>query len=174
MNNEIKFPDKFPLIETERLILREIVVNDRVDMFKNYSDVDVAKWFFQKPLDSIEQVDDVIKVFQDSFSQQSGMTWAIGLKETGKYLGTCGYEKLEINHFGEIGFDLAKEYWRRGYMSETLKAIINFGFVNMGLLSIIAHTYSTNIAARQLLEKLQFKVDMVKEDAHHYILTRRI
>ncbi|MHA2100450.1 MAG: GNAT family N-acetyltransferase [Candidatus Kariarchaeaceae archaeon] len=168
------FPDEFPIIETERLILREITKGDREAMFHNYSDIDVAKWFFENPLKKIEEVDEVMKYFSLAFERRNGLTWAIEIKDNHRYVGTCGFEKLEINHYGDIGFDLAKEYWRRGIMSEALSAMIHYGFEVLGLLSITAHTYSNNLPARQLLEKLDFKINIVKEDQNetHYILNK--
>ncbi|MHA2253034.1 MAG: GNAT family N-acetyltransferase [Candidatus Kariarchaeaceae archaeon] len=165
------FPKDFPKLETERLILRAITPEDRVPMFNNYSDVNVAKWFFENPLTSVDQVDRVLNHFIDYFKQGKGLTWAIILKENNEYIGTVGYETVEVNSKGEIGFDLAKAYWRKGIMSEAIIAIIQYGFTNLGLSTINSHTYSANIPARNLLEKLGFKVDQVKKDAHHYKLT---
>jgi hypothetical protein len=45
-----RFPETFPRIATTRLILREIAQDDASGIFKNFSDPDVAKWFFEQPL----------------------------------------------------------------------------------------------------------------------------
>ena len=49
---------------------------------------------------------------------------AITLKENSTCIGTCGYGEIEMGNRGELGFDLAKEYWDKGNMSECLKRAI--------------------------------------------------
>ena len=79
--SSIKFPTEFPRIKTKRLLLREITHDDRQGMFLNYSNEDISKWFFETPLTKIDQVDDVTKVFIDTFNLGSRLTWAILLND---------------------------------------------------------------------------------------------
>jgi RimJ/RimL family protein N-acetyltransferase len=170
---QVIFPQIHPKVETERLILREISHNDTAAIFRNFSDPDVANWFFEKPHSTMEQTIKVIDNFIFKFKQGEGLTWAITLKEDGQVIGTCGYEKIEIGKRGEIGFDLAKEYWGKGYMRESLTAIINFGFSVFNLSYVEAHTNSNNVRAKRLLEKLGFQLDKVSRGNHHYILGKK-
>ncbi|WP_338001011.1 GNAT family N-acetyltransferase [Neobacillus terrae] len=57
-------------------------------------------------------------------------------------MGTCGYNSWEVyrGSRGEIAFDLGSEYWRKGYPSETIKALLNFRFHTMGLPRVEAFT----------------------------------
>jgi ribosomal-protein-alanine N-acetyltransferase len=167
------FPQTHPKIETERLILREISHNDTVAIFRNFSDPEVANWFFEKPHSTMEQTIKVIDHFIFKFKQGEGLTWAITLKEDSQVIGTCGYENIEIGNRGEIGFDLAKEYWGKGYMRESLTAVINFGFSVLNLSNVEAHTNSNNVRAKCLLEKLGFQLDKVSKGNHHYILSKK-
>jgi hypothetical protein len=48
------FPDTFPKLETTRLILREITQEDDIDIFKNFSDPEIAIWFFTEPFNELE------------------------------------------------------------------------------------------------------------------------
>jgi len=80
---ETEFPQTFPRIETERLILREITHDDTGAIFRNFSDLEVAKWFFEQPLTEIGQATDFIESFITEFEQGKGLTWAITLKEIG-------------------------------------------------------------------------------------------
>ena len=161
-----------PRLETERLILRAIAPDDRFAIFKNYSDPDVAKWFFDQPYAQIEQADQIIHEFIKKTTEGKGLAWAILLKESGEFLGTCSYENFDAKLQGEIGFDLAKRHWGHGYMAEALGAIITYGFAVLDLVKIEAHTYSRNSRARRVLERLAFRVDSVKEDSHCYTLAR--
>jgi ribosomal-protein-alanine N-acetyltransferase len=162
----------FPRLETERLILRAITPDDRFAIFENYSDPDVAEWFFDQAYTQIEQADQVIQEFIEKTTEGKGLAWVIVLKEGSEFVGTCSYENFNADGQGEIGFDLAKEHWGHGYMSEALGAIITYGFAELGLVSIEAQTYSRNSRARQVLERLGFRVDAIREDSHCYTLAR--
>lgn len=163
---------EIPRLETERLELRAISPKDRFSIFANYSDPEVANWFFDQPLSKIEQADQIIHEFLEKAAQGKGLAWAILVKEHGEFAGTCSFETFEPGRQGEIGFDLAKKHWGHGYMVEALAEIITYGFTELGLFKIEAHTYSHNSRARRLLDKLGFKVDGVTEDSHHYSLDK--
>jgi len=161
-----------PSFETKRLILREVMLEDRFDIFRNYSDPEVANWFFDEPFTDLEQSIEIIQEFIQKAEAGKGCTWAILLKETGGFIGTCGYENIAYGDDGEIGFDLARAHWGKGYMTEALKQIIAFGFDTFALLEVNAHTYSHNLRARRVLEKLGFVVTTITSDSHGYVLSR--
>ena len=163
---------EIPKLETKRLLLRAILREDRFAIFKNYSDPDVANWFFDQPFTKIEQADQVINTFREKAAQDKGLAWSILIKANGEFIGTCSFEKFRSAQRGEIGFDLAKKHWGHGYMAEALNAIINFGFTILDLVKIEADTYSHNSRARRVLEKLGFKLDAVREDSHYYLLDK--
>lgn len=167
------FPETFPRIETTRLILREITQKDASAIFKNFSDPEIAMWFFEQPLSKLEQVDEIIAEFGRDFAQGKGLTWAMTLRQNATCIGTCGYGEVEFGDRGEIGFDLAKERWGEGLMTEGLVAIIDYGFEALKLSKVEAHTYSRNVRAIRLLEKLGFQLDSVREDSSYFSLARK-
>ena len=160
-----------PVLETERLILRAITPDDRYAIFQNYSDPEVANWFFDQPYTQVEQADQIIQVFTDKAAEGKGLAWAILLKESGQFIGTCSYEDL-TGLQGEIGFDLARQHWGHGYMSEATQKIIHYGFTVLQLVRIEAHTYSRNSRARKMLDRLGFKVEAISQETHFYGLTK--
>jgi RimJ/RimL family protein N-acetyltransferase len=161
----------FPKLETNRLLLRELMLDDRFAIFSNYSDPDVANWFFDKPLTQIEQAEQLVCAFIKKAEEGKGYTWAILLKESCEFIGTCGYENLVVGARSEIGFDIAKAHWGRGYMTEALGAIIAYGFDVPKVSEVCAHTYSHNARARRVLEKLGFRVDATDTNSHCYVLS---
>ncbi len=104
---EFIFPSTFPTLETERLTLREITQDDADGIFKNFSDPEVSKWFFEQPLTQMEQALEFIGAFRSEFEQGEGLTWAVVLKGDGLFVGTCGYGSVEVGGRGDMGFDLA-------------------------------------------------------------------
>jgi ribosomal-protein-alanine N-acetyltransferase len=170
--DDLIFPDTFPIIETERLLLRQITHEDTQAIFRNFSDPDVAKWFFEKPLTDIEQATNFINRFNNEFKSGEGLTWALVMKNEGDCVGTCGYGDIELGARGEIGFDLAKKQWGKGLMSEALIPVIEYGFDNLKLSKIEAHSYSTNTRAIHLLAKMGFQLDKISEDSNYYSISK--
>jgi ribosomal-protein-alanine N-acetyltransferase len=164
------FPWTFPHLETKRLILREITPGDREAIFRNFSDPEVTQWFFEEPYTQIEQAEEIIEAFRQEFEQGKGLTWALVLKDNDELVGTCGYAELELGSWGEIGFDLAKDHWRKGLMTEALRAAVEYGFAVLQLDKIELHTYSTNVRAIGLARKLGFALEAVRDDTHYFVL----
>jgi ribosomal-protein-alanine N-acetyltransferase len=147
----------FPILETERLVLSQLTADDSERWFQNLSDDEITGLIGMEPLENAEESKDIIKSFSDRFEEGSGMAWAITLKGDGKFIGTCSYEKIDMeNRSGEIGYDLLKTHWGRGFMAEALRAIIDYGFEHLNLNRIEAHTAAINDASRSLLRRLGF------------------
>jgi ribosomal-protein-alanine N-acetyltransferase len=168
----LKFPKIFPRIETKRLILREITSEDTEAIYRNFSDPEVAKWFFEQPLTDVDQAKEFVEAFNNEFRDGEGLTWAVALKQSDGCIGTCGYGDLDLGKRGEIGFDLAKEHWGKGLMREALVPIIDYGLEVLGLDKIEAHSYSANSRATHLLEKVGFQLVKISEGNHYYLITR--
>jgi ribosomal-protein-alanine N-acetyltransferase len=83
--------------------------------------------------------------------------WIMVLKENGEKIGTCGFHRWN-RETGEVetGYDLQPSYWRKGYMSETLAAIIQFAKEEMKVKKIFAHISVDNIASIRIAEKTGF------------------
>ena len=147
----------FPILETNRLVLRQLTVDDSENWFKNLSDEEVAVLIGMEPLESVDDSKSIINRFNDRYEKKNGMAWAITLKEDEGFIGTCSYEKIDSHNLsGEIGYDLLKIYWGHGFMAEALSVILDYGFESLGLNRIEVHTAAINLASRNLLRKLGF------------------
>lgn len=167
--SELEFPKEFPQLETERLVLRDLAESDSSALFQNYSDEDIAKNFLDAPLTDMEQAIQFIEAFRAEFRQGEAITWAVSLKGTNEFIGTCSY-MIEANSCAEIGYDLSKAHWGKGLMSEALRAIIEYGFDELGLREIKADTLSENTRSVKLLERLGFRLDGIREKSHYFSL----
>ncbi len=157
----------FPILETNRLVLRQLTVDDSENWFKNLSDDEVAVLIGMEPLENVEDSRSIINSFIDRHEKKNGMAWAIILKEDESFIGTCSYEKIDSHNLsGEIGYDLLKKYWGHGFMTEALSAIIDYGFESLRLNRIEAHTAAINSASRNLLRRLGFfEEDIFRESS---------
>lgn len=158
-----QFPTEFPRLETEQLILRELNLDDAEGVFQNFSDEEVTKYLME-PFTSLEQAQRIIQAFLDEYKQGTGATWAIMLRKSSEYVGTCSLE-LKPGFRGELGFDLAKACWGQGYMAEALQAIIQFAFGELNLSKVEAHTLLLNSRAIHLLKGLNFRVDGIRRES---------
>ena len=72
-------------------------------------------------------------------------------------IGTCGLHLLDVhNQHAEIGYDLAKTYWRQGIMDEAMTAALEYCFKVLNFHSIEANTDPENEASGRILEKHGF------------------
>ena len=158
-----QLPNDFPRLETERLILRELSLDDKDAIFRNFSDEEVTK-YLMAPLTSLDQAERIITAFLDEFEQKAATTWAISLKQDGAFVGTCTLEPKPGTR-AETGFDLAKVHWGKGYMAEALRTIIQYSFEELELGKVEAHTLLLNSRAIHLLKRLNFQVDGILRES---------
>lgn len=118
-------------IETDRLILRRYKIEDADAMYKNWaSDSEVTKFLTWQPHSSVEVSRSIIEDWLKKYSDEKYYHWAIVLKDNGNEpIG--GISVVHMNEdisMVHIGYCLGRAWWRRGIMSEALKAVTNFMF----------------------------------------------
>ncbi|MEJ6949631.1 GNAT family N-acetyltransferase [Natronospora cellulosivora (SeqCode)] len=149
--------EPFPKLETERLILRQVVDKDLEQLYEMLSDAEVAKFDYFYPVKSKEEVVKFIERYTEELLEKEEITWGIVLKETDKLIGTCCLGDFnEGARRCEIGYDIAQKHWNKGYATEALKAVLSFGFNSMNLNRIEATITPGNNASIKVLEKLNF------------------
>ena len=146
-------------LQSERLLLREITARDVSDVFEIYSDPEVMLYFDDRfAFQDLSEAEQMISGYQNEIRDQNGMRWGIVLKESGKLIGTCGFHALsEYDKRIEVGYDLNRNYWQKGIMTEALSLIINHAFGCSDVNRIEAMVEPPNTGSRALLEKLGFQ-----------------
>ena len=147
----------FPVLETERLVLRAPTLGDVDDIFRIMSDVRVTRYFGALPMVARVEAEQRVERIHSAFQEHNGVRWAIADRASGQLVGTAGFWRLIKPHYrAEIGYELAPEWWGRGVMTEVVGAMLSFGFTRMGLHSVEAQIHPGNSASRRVLEKLGF------------------
>jgi RimJ/RimL family protein N-acetyltransferase len=150
--------ERFPVLETEKLILREMSLNDAKEIFEIYTSKKALRYLGKHPYKNIKEAKERIDTALVAYKKKEGIRWGITLKNSDKLLGSASIWRIVREHFrGEIGYELSPEYWKKGIMSEALIAIINFAFTNMNLHTIEANIDPENTASEKLLLKLGFE-----------------
>nr|WP_110930357.1 GNAT family protein [Paenibacillus bouchesdurhonensis] len=147
-----------PIIESERLLLRKMERSDAERMFQYWSDPEVVKYMNIPPFASVEDTLEMIQLLNELSESEDTLRWGIELKEEGQLIGSCGFNVWELSgaYRGEIGYDLGKEYWGCGYMSEALRMVLSYGYQTIGLNRIEALVHPNNAASQRLLQAFDF------------------
>ncbi|WP_029272672.1 GNAT family N-acetyltransferase [Flavobacterium sp. KJJ] len=146
-------------IETERLILREILLSDADGMFELDSNPNVHLFVGNKPIKHIEESILQIENIQKQYKKFGIGRWAVILKETNEFLGWSGIKfiKDKINNHQnlyEIGYRFIEKHWGKGYATEAGKAFVDYAFNEMKVDAIYAYADAGNENSRRILEKL--------------------
>lgn len=161
-NNNIFDFTTFPELITERLVLRNLRLADAADLLVFRGDWEVQK--YNGPvLQTVEEAQRDIKAAHAEYDNQEGINWAVTFKDADKVLGSFAFHYWSQRHRrAEVGYDLARAYWGQGIASETLRAIISFGFKQMNLNRIYASTIADNHESVRLLEQVGFQREGTK------------
>jgi ribosomal-protein-alanine N-acetyltransferase len=148
----------FPELETSNLRLKEITAQDAPEIFEIFSDAEITRFLDVVPFRNFEEAGDLVDFFAERATHERGIRWGITYKNNPQLVGTCGFNLwTKDEESGEIGYDLLKPYWRRGIMTEALKAVLQFGFETMALRRIEAYVLLDNLASERLLQSLGFR-----------------
>ncbi len=156
MNEEIF--ETFPVIETERLVLREVQPGDVAQFFKIRSDERAMKYMDRPLFQSLDEAEKLVNSSIEGNAKRLSVNWVITERGRDILIGYVAFWRWMKEHFrAEIGFALFPEYWGKGIMTEALEAAIGFGFGKMGLHSIEGNVNPGNMASMKILEKFNFK-----------------
>lgn len=154
--NESVF-DKFPVLYTDRLRLVRHDLSHAADMYQLRTDAEVVKYLDTHLPKSITDIENKIKENIENFNNKIGINWIIQLKDSKEAIGYMGIWRIDKhNNRGELGYALKKSYWQLGIATEAAKSVINFGFREMEIHTIMANTNPHNKASQALLTKLGF------------------
>jgi len=159
----------FPIIETERLLLRQITEQDAAEIFQLRSDPRVTEFLDRVPAQSIEEAHRFITMITEALLESRGICWAITLKPENKLIGTVDIWRIIPEHYrAEIGYGMLTEYHGKGIMQEALTAALQYGFQTMGLHSVEANVNPHNMASIRLLERNKFVREAYFKENYYY------
>jgi [ribosomal protein S5]-alanine N-acetyltransferase len=158
----------FPVLENERLILREIVLADAEAIFAIRGDYEVTKFNIGAPYADTARAQKLIVSMKEQYLARDEIRWGITLKPNDEVIGMVGYNYWDRkDNRGSVGFDLNRKYWRRGIMAEALRMIVVFGFDEMGLNRIEADASIHNSASINLMKSLGFVQEGVQREQYY-------
>ena len=144
------------ILQTERLTLRRFVESDAEAMFQNWaSSAENLTYVTWDPHPDVEVTRNSIRNWVVSYANPNYYKWAICLKENpGQVIGDISIVEMdEEDSSCEIGYVLGKVYWGNGIMTEALKDVLDFCFIQAGFQEVKARYVSLNPASGRVLEK---------------------
>ena len=151
-------------VETERLILREMLPSDANGMFELDSNPEVHKYLGNNPISNIDQSVATIDKVRNQYIENGIGRWSVIEKASGDFIGWSGLKFMTTvvknrTNFYDVGYRLIPRFWGKGYATESAEASIAYGFTKMNLEEIIGIVHIENVKSRRALEKcgLSFK-----------------
>lgn len=149
----------FPILETKRLILKQIQQEDIQNIYNGLSNPEVIK-YYGISFDTLEATKEQMVWFKNLEETETGIWWRICSKESNTFYGAGGFNGLSKEHKkAEIGFWLLPDFWGKGFMQEAFPIICNYGFENLNLNRIEGFVDSENKNCKKAIEKMNFKLE---------------
>jgi len=147
----------FPILTTERLRLRQLLVSDEQEIFTLRSDREINKYLDRQLSNTIADARNFINKVNEAISKNGSIYWAITLSDRNILVGTiCLYGFSDEHDNCEIGYELLTNFQGQGIMKEAVEKVIDYAFNTIKVQKIEAFLHSGNQRSIKLLEKLSF------------------
>lgn len=156
-----------PSIDAASVRLRALRQGDAEALFRIFGDATVCRYWSSPPLADLRAAEALQREIDEGFASRSLFQWGIVEVVNDRVVGTCTLASLsEAHERAAIGFALAREAWGRGYVTEALPALLDFGFEVLGLHRIEADVDPRNERSIRLLERTGFMREGYQRERH--------
>jgi ribosomal-protein-alanine N-acetyltransferase len=153
---------RLPRIETKRLVLEPLQMAHADALFEVFSDPAVTSASNDTPHASVEVTKAHIEGVLKRHEARTGISWVLILKDEDSAVGQVAVHSISWgNRRTDLGFDLGSRLWRRGLMSEALRATIQFCFARLRFIKLCAQNTTGNDGCHALLLSLGFRQEAV-------------
>ena len=151
------FPREFPVLETERLVLRQPRPGDAPAIFAILSDPETMRYMDTPPMGDVGEAEAMIARAAERFAAGDSLKWAVTLRDRDELIGECTLFRIHSDsRRAEIGYYLGRSHWGNGYNHEALTRIVDYGFDDLGLNRIEADLDPQNVASAKAVRRLGF------------------
>lgn len=147
----------FPILTTERLTLRQLLINDEHEIFTLRSDSEINKYLDRQLSNTIDDARNFIIKVNENINKNVALYWAITFSDRNRLVGTiCLYGFSDENDNCEIGYELLTNFQGKGIMKEAVEKVIDYAFNTIKVEKIKAFFHRDNQRSINLLEKVSF------------------
>ena len=147
------------ILETDRLVIRELVSTDTERMYQILSDP-ITMQFWPEPFDR-ENAERWIRRSIDAYRELGFGRFAITLKSSGDLIGDCGFMRVEVNGVleNDLGYIIDRQYWGKGFATEAAGACLRYGIDILKMNRIVASMETKHFASKAVAEKIGFQFE---------------
>ena len=147
-------------LETERLILRRITLDDAQAVFNNWtSDEEVAEYVTWYSHENIDTTKSIINAWIDEYKSNDTYRWVIVSKDSNEPIGMIDVVGMDYKETAQIGYCLSRSYWGQGIMTEAFKRVIAFLFDEVEVHKIEARHIRENVGSGRVMKKCGLKFE---------------
>lgn len=144
-------------IQTKRLKLRKMKLSDSASLFNIWSDPEVTKFMNINSFTDESQAVEMIKILNNLSLESKAIRYSIIELESNRIIGSCGYNSIDSsNAKAEIGYDISKDYWGKGYAPDTIQSLMDYAFNTLNFNRIEAKVEPENNNSIRVLQKLNY------------------
>jgi RimJ/RimL family protein N-acetyltransferase len=152
-------PESLP---TPRLVLRKPSGDDAPLLFASYAqDSQVTRYLMWRPHQTLSESKAIIEHFLQKWSEGSEFCWFLFTRSENELIGSIAARMQQ--HEIDLGYALARKYWRRGLMVEAIDTVTNWAFAQYSISRVRAVCDIENHASARVLEKAGFSREAVLE-----------
>lgn len=145
-------------LETERLILRKVVLDDAAAMYVWMSDPEVCKYERWNPHPNIDYTRGSIQEYYSIYDSDSKYHWGIQCGD--ELIGSISAVSVDDNDKkATLGYRLSQENWSNGYATEAVKTVVAFLFEEVRMNRVEASCSVKNAASGRVLQKAGFSLE---------------
>lgn len=149
---------ELPTIDAPRVRLRWLTERDVDALFAIFSDPVMMRFWATPPMKEHAEAGKYLQSIHEGFAARTLFQWGVERKEDARVIGSCTLFKLDAaNARCEIGYGLGSAYWKMGYMSEALPAVVGFAFDRLKMRRIEADVDPRNENSLRTLGRLGFQ-----------------
>ncbi|MBR9861491.1 GNAT family N-acetyltransferase [bacterium] len=170
--------EETPELFTERLKLRPATGDDLPFILGLRSNTEINRFIKRKVPETISDARDFLYKIIVLNGEGLMHYWLIESKENHELIGAISVWNINwVEKESELGYELLPAFWRKGYMSEAISAVISYS-KKLGLKQFIAFTHKENKASIKLLASFNFiflpdRIDVDVEENRCYILKNK-
>jgi len=152
------FPERFPILTTPRLVLRETAARDVDAVFAMESDPVAMRYWSKPPMRDVAEAEAAVERAMALFGARTALRWVMTRPEDDRLIGHVSlFNFIEQSDRGDLGYGMNRDHWGQGFMSEALNAVVDYAFGPLGLRRLEADIHPDNLASLRSLERLGFR-----------------
>ena len=157
------------ILETDRLFLREMNIDDFDALYKVLADSDIMQ-HYPYTFDE-KRVSDWIERNMNRYRDNGFGLWAVCLKDTGEMIGDCGLtlQNIEGEMLPEIGYHIRADHQRKGYAKEAAAAVRDWAFTNTDYPALYSYCKYTNVGSYKTAESIGMHFEKEYPDSENQI-----